>query len=116
MAASSESFPSPDDAAAVAALRCLAVELPTKAKSGHPGAPLGCAPMAYTIFRNHLRFNPANPKWIARDRFVLSNGHASALLYAPKLSLFFFFIFSFSFHTHFFFVVEDICYYIYLFI
>mmetsp|Transcript_22739 Transcript_22739/g.63924 ORF Transcript_22739/g.63924 Transcript_22739/m.63924 type:complete len:707 (-) Transcript_22739:33-2153(-) len=63
-------------------LRCLSADQPTQAKSGHPGAPLGCAPMAHVLFTRHMRFNPANPRWPARDRFVLSNGHASALLYS----------------------------------
>lgn len=71
-----------EDDEAIAYLRCLAMELPTAAKSGHPGAPLGCSPMAYTVFSRHLRCNPKNPHWINRDRFVLSNGHASALLYS----------------------------------
>jgi transketolase len=53
-----------------------------KAKSGHPGAPLGCAPIAYLLFHKLLKHNPAHSKWADRDRFVLSNGHASALLYS----------------------------------
>ena len=53
-----------------------------KAKSGHPGAPLGCAPIAYLLFHKLMKHNPAHSKWADRDRFVLSNGHASALLYA----------------------------------
>ena len=52
-----------------------------KAKSGHPGAPLGCAPIAYLLFHKLMKHNPAHSKWADRDRFVLSNGHASALLY-----------------------------------
>jgi len=52
-----------------------------KAMSGHPGAPLGCAPMAYLLFHKLMKHNPAHSKWADRDRFVLSNGHASALLY-----------------------------------
>jgi transketolase len=62
-------------------LRILAVDMVEKAKSGHPGAPLGCAPIAYTLFRQVMRHNPKNSHWVDRDRFVLSNGHASALLY-----------------------------------
>lgn len=63
-------------------LRFLAVDAVEQAKSGHPGLPLGAAPMAYTIFDRFLRFNPKDPKWFNRDRFVLSPGHGSALLYA----------------------------------
>ena len=62
-------------------LRFLAVDQVEKAKSGHPGAPLGCAPIAYLLYHKIMKFNPADPKWSDRDRFVLSNGHASALLY-----------------------------------
>jgi len=61
-------------------LRFLAVDQVEKANSGHPGAPLGCAPMAYLLFHKKMKFNPADPHWPDRDRFVLSNGHASALL------------------------------------
>lgn len=53
-----------------------------QAKSGHPGAPLGCAPIAYLLFHEAMKFNPSDPLWPDPDRFVLSNGHASALLYA----------------------------------
>ena len=52
------------------------------AGNGHPGAPMGCAPMAYALWTRVLRHNPADPAWPNRDRFVLSNGHASMLLYA----------------------------------
>ena len=52
-----------------------------KANSGHPGAPLGCAPIAYLLYHKLMKHDPTDPKWIDRDRFVLSNGHASALLY-----------------------------------
>lgn len=62
-------------------LRLLAVDAVQKANSGHPGAPLGCAPMAYLLFNGAMRHNPKNSKWVDRDRFVLSNGHASMLLY-----------------------------------
>lgn len=62
-------------------LRLLAVDQVEKAKSGHPGAPLGCAPIAYLLFNKIMKYNPADPLWSDRDRFVLSNGHASALLY-----------------------------------
>jgi transketolase len=63
-------------------LRFLAVDMVERAKSGHPGAPLGMAPMAHVLWTRLLRFDPADPAWPARDRFVLSAGHASALLYA----------------------------------
>ena len=64
------------------ALRFLAIDAVQKANSGHPGAPLGMADMAEVLWRQFLKHNPANPQWWDRDRFVLSNGHASALLYA----------------------------------
>ncbi|MEW6141577.1 MAG: transketolase [Chloroflexota bacterium] len=63
-------------------IRFLAIDAVEQANSGHPGAPMGMAPMAYTLWDRHLKHNPANPKWPDRDRFVLSAGHASALLYA----------------------------------
>jgi hypothetical protein len=53
-----------------------------KANSGHPGAPMGMAEIAEVLWNHHLRHNPANPKWPDRDRFVLSNGHGSMLIYA----------------------------------
>ena len=62
-------------------LRLLAVDAVQKANSGHPGAPLGCAPIAYLLFNGVMRHNPRHSKWVDRDRFVLSNGHASTLLY-----------------------------------
>jgi transketolase len=64
------------------ALRMLAVDAVERAKSGHPGAPMGMADMAQVLWDSHLRHNPADPHWPDRDRFVLSNGHASMLLYA----------------------------------
>jgi len=64
------------------AIRALAMDAVQKANSGHPGAPLGMAEMALALWGNHLRHNPQNPLWLNRDRFVLSNGHASMLLYA----------------------------------
>ena len=64
------------------ALRMLAVDAIELAKSGHPGAPMGMADMAEVLWNRHLRHNPANPHWPDRDRFVLSNGHGSMLLYA----------------------------------
>ncbi len=69
------------DELSIDTLRLLAVDTVEKAKSGHPGAPLGCAPIAYLLFHKLLKHNPAHSKWADRDRFVLSNGHASALLY-----------------------------------
>lgn len=69
------------DQLSINALRFLAVDAVEKANSGHPGAPLGCAPMAYLLFHKYMRHNPKHSKWVNRDRFVLSNGHASALLY-----------------------------------
>jgi len=70
------------DQLSIDTLRLLAVDAVEKAKSGHPGAPLGCAPIAYLLFHKLLKHNPAHAKWADRDRFVLSNGHASALLYS----------------------------------
>ena len=63
-------------------IRMLAVDMVEAANSGHPGMPLGAAPMAYVLWSRFLRHNPADPAWPARDRFVLSAGHGSALLYA----------------------------------
>ena len=63
-------------------IRFLAVDAIEKAKSGHPGMPMGAAAMTYTLWMRHLKHNPANPGWFDRDRFVLSAGHASMLLYA----------------------------------
>ena len=63
-------------------LRFLAADAVQQARSGHPGAPMGMADIAEVLWRRHLRHNPADPHWINRDRFVLSNGHASMLLYA----------------------------------
>jgi transketolase len=70
------------DTESIATIRLLAVDMVEKAKSGHPGLPLGAAPMAYTLFAKIMRYNPANPAWINRDRFILSAGHGSAMLYA----------------------------------
>ena len=70
------------DTLSIDTLRLLAVDTVEKAKSGHPGAPLGCAPIAYALFHKIMKHNPGNSKWADRDRFVLSNGHASALLYS----------------------------------
>jgi transketolase len=70
------------DELAINTIRFLAVDMVEKAESGHPGAPLGQAPLAYLLWTRHMRHNPDNPDWPNRDRFVLSCGHASALLYA----------------------------------
>ena len=70
------------DQLSIDTLRLLAVDAVEKAKSGHPGAPLGCAPIAYLLFHKLMKHSPAHSKWPDRDRFVLSNGHASALLYS----------------------------------
>lgn len=70
------------DELSIDTLRLLAVDAVEKAKSGHPGAPLGCAPIAYLLFHKLMKHNPGHWKWPNRDRFVLSNGHASALLYS----------------------------------
>src|SRR5579863_914238 len=70
------------DQLSIDTLRLLAVDAVEKAKSGHPGAPLGCAPIAYLLFHKLMKHSPSHFKWPDRDRFVLSNGHASALLYS----------------------------------
>ena len=64
------------------AIRVLAIDAVEKAKSGHPGAPMGMADIAEVLWNRHLQHNPSNPKWMNRDRFVLSNGHGSMLIYA----------------------------------
>jgi transketolase len=69
------------DQLSIDTLRLLAVDQVERAKNGHPGAPLGCAPMAYLLFHKYMKYNPHDPMWADRDRFVLSNGHASALQY-----------------------------------
>jgi transketolase len=63
-------------------IRTLAADSVEKAKSGHPGMPMGMAEIATVLWKNHLKHNPNNPKWINRDRFILSNGHGSMLLYS----------------------------------
>src|SRR5574340_631486 len=63
-------------------IRMLAVDMVQKADSGHPGLPMGAAAMAFVLWTKFLRHNPANPSWPNRDRFILSAGHGSALLYA----------------------------------
>ena len=64
------------------AIRALAMDAVQQANSGHPGAPMGMADMAVALWGEHLQHNPANPQWANRDRFVLSNGHGSMLIYA----------------------------------
>ncbi len=70
------------DELAINTIRFLAVDGVQKANSGHPGAPMALAPIAYTLYQKYMHHNPANPKWLNRDRFILSNGHASMLLYS----------------------------------
>ncbi len=70
------------DQLCVNTIRFLAVDAVEKAKSGHPGAPMGLAPIGYVLWTRHLRFDPKDPHWFNRDRFMLSNGHASMLHYA----------------------------------
>lgn len=71
-----------NDQLAVNALRFMSIDMIEKAHSGHPGSPVGMAPMAYTLWEKFLNFNPDDPQWLNRDRFVLSGGHCSALLYS----------------------------------
>jgi transketolase len=66
----------------VNAIRFLAIDAVNKAKSGHPGLPMGAAPMSYVLFNEAMKYNPKNPAWANRDRFVLSAGHGSMLQYA----------------------------------
>ena len=70
------------DQLAINTIRFLSVDQVEAAQSGHPGAPMGQAPLAYLLWTRYLRHNPANPDWPNRDRFVLSCGHASMLLYS----------------------------------
>jgi transketolase len=70
------------DAELANAIRALAMDAVEAAKSGHPGMPMGMAEIAVALWKRHLRHNPANPRWAGRDRFVLSNGHGSMLLYS----------------------------------
>ncbi len=70
------------DELCVNTIRLLAVEAVQKANAGHPGMPMGLAPAAYVLWTRQMRFNPANPKWPNRDRFILSGGHGSMLLYS----------------------------------
>ncbi|KAG0356909.1 Transketolase [Gamsiella multidivaricata] len=70
-----------NDTKAINTIRVLAADMVFKSQSGHPGAPMGCAPMAHLLFSRFMNYNPKNPLWPNRDRFVLSNGHACALQY-----------------------------------
>ena len=70
------------DTLSINTIRTLAIDAVQRANSGHPGAPMGLAPVTYCLWQHFLRYDPADPTWLNRDRFVLSNGHASMLLYA----------------------------------
>jgi transketolase len=70
------------DQLAINTIRMLAVDAVQKANSGHPGTPMDAAPTAYVLWQRFLRYDPADPPWLNRDRFVLSSGHASMLLYS----------------------------------
>ncbi|KAF8980070.1 Transketolase [Entomortierella lignicola] len=70
-----------EDKLAINTIRVLAADTVFKSNSGHPGAPMGCAPMAHLLFTRYMNYNPKNPLWANRDRFVLSNGHACVLQY-----------------------------------
>src|SRR5579864_9012732 len=70
------------DALCINTIRTLAIDGVQQANSGHPGAPMGLAPVTYCLWQEFLRYDPTDPTWLNRDRFVLSNGHASMLLYA----------------------------------
>ncbi|MCA9909198.1 MAG: transketolase, partial [Anaerolineae bacterium] len=67
---------------AINTIRTLSIDAVQKANSGHPGLPLGAAPMAYALWQRHLKHNPHDPKWADRDRFILSAGHGSMLIYS----------------------------------
>ena len=73
------------DSLSINTIRTLSMDAVQAANSGHPGTPMALAPVAYTLWQDHLRFDPADPLWPNRDRFVLSNGHASMLLYSLLL-------------------------------
>ena len=68
------------DALSINTIRTLAIDAVQQANSGHPGAPMGLAPVAYCLWQDFLRYDPEDPTWLNRDRFVLSNGHAHAAL------------------------------------
>ena len=71
-----------NDKLCINTIRTLSIDAIQRANSGHPGLPMGAAPMAYVLWQNFLRHNPKDPKWANRDRFVLSAGHGSMLLYS----------------------------------
>ena len=71
----------PLDVLSTDCIRMFSADMVQAAKSGHPGAPMGCAPMAHVLWSDTMNYSPSNPEWINRDRFVLSNGHACALQY-----------------------------------
>ena len=83
-AGKNEATPSlcPIDQLCINTIRTLSMDAVQQADSGHPGTPMGLAPVVYTLWQPFLRFDPEDPIWPNRDRFVLSNGHASMLLYA----------------------------------
>src|ERR1700726_2697826 len=70
------------DTLSINTIRTLAIDGVQQANSGHPGAPMGLAPVTYSLWQNFLRSDPADPTWLNRDRFILLNGHASMLLYS----------------------------------
>jgi len=82
MAETSAAVVTPNTTQMANAIRALAMDAVQQANSGHPGAPMGMAEIAVALWKRHLRHNPANPQWADRDRFVLSNGHGSMLIYA----------------------------------
>ncbi len=70
------------DVLSINTIRTLSIDAVQQANSGHPGAPMGLAPVVYSLWQDFLRYDPADPTWLDRDRFVLSAGHASMLLYS----------------------------------
>jgi transketolase len=70
------------DLLSINTIRTLSMDAVQKANSGHPGMPMGCAPIAYALYSKVMKHNPANPGWYNRDRFILSAGHGSMLLYS----------------------------------
>ena len=78
----SQNFTAPVVRQAIDTIRLLSADMVEKANSGHPGTPMEAAPIAYLLYMRHLRHNPANPDWAGRDRFILSCGHASSLIYS----------------------------------
>src|SRR5437763_7474151 len=79
----SDTTPATDlDLLSINTIRTLAMDAVQKAESGHPGTPMALAPLGYRLFTKHMRHDPSDPNWVNRDRFVLSAGHASMLLYS----------------------------------